>query len=122
MALPIPKPPQGDSEQALPPIPAPVARKKQSTPQPEVSVDVPTLDEDGLDEDGFKVDPRTGVKYRPLPKSEYDAEGIPILQIEDFDADNLNSEADVFLAHLRVGVSKEQKEEARRKRAERLSK
>lgn len=117
MALPIPKPPQGDPEQALPSIPAPAARKKQSTPQPEAPDDVPTLDEDGL-----KVDPRTGVRYRPLPKSEYDAEGIPVLQVEDFDADNLNGEADVFLAHLRVGTSKEQKEEARRKRVERLSK
>jgi hypothetical protein len=69
----------------------------------------------------YKIDPKTGKKYRVLPKSEFDAEGNPILQIKDFNVDDLNSEADEFLAHLRVTPSKEETRALRTQRAQRLS-
>ena len=69
----------------------------------------------------YRIDERTGKKYRILPKSEYDAEGNPILQIPDFDADNLNSEADEFLAHLRVTPTKNEIIKMREEREKRLS-
>ena len=72
--------------------------------------------------EGWTVDPKTGKKYRILPKTQLDGEGNPILQFPDFDIDNLNGEADTFLAHLRVPPSRNEIEELRRLRVEKIKK
>ena len=90
-------------------------RDERSPLHPEIDVKV---DKDARSE--WKVDPKTGIRHRVLPKTEYDENGNPVLQIDDFDADDLNAEANEFLAHLRVAPSKEEKIEARRAREERL--
>lgn len=119
------KSPVQDRESKLPKkvTDAPQARSNNNSkprvqsPKPAVKDSSPKVNENqrGLSRseiaEGYVVDSKTGKKYIPIPKSEYNAEGIPILQLEDFDADDMNSEAERFLAHLRVAPDK--KEQAR---------
>jgi hypothetical protein len=83
-------------------------RSKRGNAAPDRSVED---DED----DEFAIDPNTGVRYRKMPKSEYDAEGKPVLQVR-MDPDDLNKYADEFLGHLRVPMNKKQQEALRKRR------
>lgn len=64
-------------------------------------------------EDGWAIDPKTGKKYRKLPKTVMGNDGRPLLQIEDFNLDDLTGEAEMFLAHLRVPPDKEEQKRLR---------
>lgn len=68
-------------------------------------------------DDGWRVDEKTGKRYKKLSKVKFDAEGTPLLQNEDFDLDDLNSEADKFLAHLRVAPDKNEMMKLRAEKA-----
>ena len=59
-------------------------------------------------EEGWKRDPKTGKVFKVIPKAEYDADNYPVLHLKDLDLDNLNGEADKYLAHLRVPPDKEE--------------
>lgn len=139
MALPIPngqnrQPKPADSEaskeeQGLPTLP-PMPQRSQPLPTstPEVSeVPRPTKKPappapkpEPVVPKGYAVDEETGITYRKLPKSEYDSNGNPVLQIQDFDADDLNAEAESFLGHLRVAPSKEEILQLREERARKM--
>lgn len=91
-----------------------------------------------FDENGneWRIHAKTGKKYRVIPESRYSGggqEGVsassfkgksefarPELTVPDFDADDLNSEADTFLAHLRVPPSKDEMERLRSDRARKV--
>ena len=102
--------------------PAPVAKKlpvkRPTSPvsQPEPEVDLaPELEE------GWAIDKRTGKKYKTIPKSVYEGKGknaVPVLMIEDFDADNMTGEAETYLSHLRVPPDKEEQERLKQLRAQ----
>lgn len=68
--------------------------------------------------EGWAIDKKTGKKYKLLPKTQYDDDGLPMLQVEDFDDLNLNNEAERFLAHLRVAPDREEQKRLREKRAQ----
>lgn len=89
--------------------------KKKTAPRVEKVTEVPVENE--LPE-GWAIDKKTGKKYKVLPKTEYDADGMPMLQITDFDDSDLNSEAEKFLAHLRVPPDKAEQQRLRELRAE----
>lgn len=84
--------------------------------------------------EGYARDERTGVVYKKLPETNpelvdaYKRSKGAITkgdllrhggELADIKLNNLNASADEFLAHLRVPVSKEEMEEARRVHAER---
>lgn len=106
--------------------PAPVERKLPvkrppsvvSLPEPEPQV---AADHPSELEDGWVIDEKTGKKYKPIPKSVYKGKGknaIPLLLIEDFDADNMTGEAETYLSHLRVPPDKEEQERLKKLRAQ----
>lgn len=63
--------------------------------------------------EGWKTDPKTGKSYKVIPKSEYDSEGNPILHLDDLNLDDLNGEANKYLAHLRVPPDRDEMEKLR---------
>lgn len=89
-------------------------------------------------DDDWAIDPRTGKKYRVLPSAPKEAikafsknnrKGLSLSQlrqftedVEDFDADDLTSTAESFLAHLRVAPDKDEIERLRAERSERMKK
>jgi hypothetical protein len=86
------------------PVKKPASAVRQ--PEPEVQK-TPELEE------GWAIDEKTGVKYKTIPKSVYKGKGknaIPLLAIEDFDADNMTGEAETYLSHLRIPPDKEEQE------------
>lgn len=81
-------------------------------------------------DDGYAIDPKTGKKYKKLPnvpkdvvRADKKSGGLSLEQLRnsipeaDFDLDDLNGAADIFLAHLRVPPDKD---EMKRLREERL--
>ena len=92
------------------PAAAPAARPSRPVPKKNAR---PAEDEK------YGYDEVTGKRYEKLPKSEFIGSGAkrrPVLQV-DMDLDNLNGEANRFLAHLRVPPNKD---EMLRLRAERV--
>lgn len=72
-------------------------------------------------EEGWAIDPKTGVKYKKIPKSVFEGKGknaIPVLAIEDFDVDDMSGEAETYLGHLRVPPNKEEQEKLKQLRAQ----
>lgn len=72
-------------------------------------------------EEGWAIDPKTGVKYKKIPKSVFEGKGknaIPVLAIEDFDVDDMVGEAETYLGHLRVAPNKEEQEQLKKLRAQ----
>lgn len=99
--------------------------EEKSTEQPKV-------------EDGYAIDPKTGVKYRVLPGikeeaaqafnklSEEELKNFTfsslrnmVEEVEDFDIDDLNSTANDFLGHLRIPPNKEEQARLREERIRR---
>lgn len=68
---------------------------------------------------GWKTDAKTGKAYKTIPKSEYDSEGNPILHLDDLNLDDLNGEANKYLAHLRVPPDREEMARLREEKAAR---
>lgn len=103
---------------------APVSKKKSQPRQAEGyvndafnvgnSVDSVT---DSQTELVTKIDPKTGLAYYAIPKTKMGGDGRPVLEI-DINIDDLNGEAEAFMAHLRVAPSKKEREEILRKKAE----
>lgn len=82
-------------------------------------------------EDEYAIDPETGVRYKKLFSLDPDytkefsrSKGKTIMpwkavpDVEDFDVNDLNSAADLFMGHMRVAPSKEEIEELRRRYTE----
>lgn len=92
--------------------PQPPQRKRPSREQPPAAPPVPqpTIQEEIQDGDRLEwvTDPRTGKKYRPLPKTKTGPDGRPLLAVNDLNLDDMTGEADVFLAHLRVPPTEEE--------------
>lgn len=104
---------QPSPRREAPAEPAPEALKRSFFSRKKAEEEIP---------EGYAKDPKTGVLYRALPKTEFDSEGKPLLAVPEFDADDLNGEASSFLAHLRVAPSKEEMKALREARAERARK
>lgn len=49
----------------------------------------------------WKVDPRSGKRYKTIPRTEMDEDNRPKEQLEDFDEGDLDGEALKYLGHLR---------------------
>lgn len=84
--------------------------KKPTAPVAEPVTEVSTKED--LPE-GWAVDKKTGKKYRKLPKTVMGDDGKPMLQIPDFNLDDLTGEAEIFLAHLRVPPDKVEQQRLR---------
>jgi hypothetical protein len=123
-----PSPPASAEEEfSLPPLddfvdPAPIARKLPvKRPAPVVREPEPEIELTPELEDGWAIDEKTGKKYKTIPKSVYKGKGknaIPVLMIEDFDADNMTGEAETYLSHLRVPPDKDEQERLKQLRAQ----
>lgn len=98
-----------EEEEKEPPVKKP-KRAKKRPPKPKKQKQEPIPESDDV-----SVDKETGLKYKTLPKSEYDSEGTPILQVDDLDLHDLGGEADKFLPHLRQAPDRK---EMKRLRAE----
>lgn len=101
---------------------APVRKppSKRPTPALQTPKPVPEPVEDELEE-GWAIDPKTGVKYKTIPKSVFEGKGknaIPVLAIEDFDVDDMTGEAETYLGHLRIPPNKEEQEKLKQLRAQ----
>lgn len=97
----------------------PIARKLP-VKRPSV-VNEPEADLSSEIEEGWAIDEKTGKKYKMIPKSVYKGKGknaIPLLLIEDFDADDMTGEAETYLSHLRVPPDKEEQERLKQLRAQ----
>lgn len=100
--------------------PAPVA-KKLPVKRPVSPVSKPEVDPTPELEEGWAIDKKTGKKYKTIPKSVYEGKGknaVPVLMIEDFDADDMTGEAETYLSHLRVPPDKEEQERLKQLRAQ----
>lgn len=78
-----------------------------------------------VDENGYATDPKTGVKYKPLPKTEWTEGGYSVIHVHEDMPDalnDLNAAADVFLSHLRIAPSKEEMDRLRKEQAMRARK
>lgn len=106
--------------------PAPIARKLPvkrpptvvSSPESQVEYEA---DPNSELEEGWAIDEKTGKKYKMIPKSVYKGKGknaIPLLMIEDFDADDMTGEAETYLSHLRVPPDKEEQERLKQLKAQ----
>lgn len=107
----------------------PVSRKP-TTPKTSPKPSVPEED------DGWRVDPKTGKRYKQLKMSSKEAiaasrknknSGLTLEQArqliaeeEDFDVDDLNGAANTFLAHLRVPPNKEELEKLKQERIKKM--
>lgn len=91
--------------------PAKVAKRPARKAPP--VVEKPTVEDyDGLltqaeIDDDWAIDPKTKKKYKKLPKAQFEGE-MPVLQVADFNTDDMNFEANRFLAHLRVPPDKKE--------------
>lgn len=121
-----PSPPaEPEKEFSLPALedlvaPAPVARKLP-VKRPDPVVREPEADLSPELEEGWAIDEKTGKRYKKIPKSIYNGKGknaIPVLMIEDFDADDMTGEAETYLSHLRVPPDKEEQEKLKQLRAQ----
>lgn len=118
-----------EEEFSLPPLddlaePLPIVTKRPIKKQIPVAIAPEPVvipePEDELEE-GWAIDEKTGVKYKTIPKSVYKGKGknaIPVLAIEDFDADNMTGEAETYLSHLRIPPDKEEQERLKQLRAQ----
>lgn len=113
----------------------PERKTKPSSPAPSKPV---SKKSDPEEDDGWRVDPKTGKRYKQLRMSSKEAiaaskknknSGLTLEQArqliaeeEDFDADDLNSAANTFLAHLRVPPSKDELEKLRQERIKKMRK
>jgi len=81
--------------------------------------DVPVEDSGSGSTAGLRrrVDSKTGRSYFEIPKTKMGTDGRPELAI-DIDIDDLNGEAENFLAHLRVAPSREEREALLAEKAE----
>lgn len=102
----------------------PMARRSPKPAEPVLSVDeqqydVPVADSGSGSTAGLRrrVDPKTGKSYFEIPKTKMGTDGRPELSI-DIDIDDLNGEAENFLAHLRVVPSREEREALLAEKAE----
>lgn len=139
MALPI-RPQQGlpktppvspINDEPLPSLPSKAQEKASSTAPPAPGKQSPA-------DEGWRVDPKTGKRYKQLPGYKPGvmeskraianvAKGnVSITQIramvdeeQDFNLDDLNGSADTFLSHLRVPPDKEEMKRLLAERAER---
>lgn len=89
-------------------------------------------------DDRWRIDPRTGKRYKVLKQSSKEAiaaskrnknGGLTLEQArqlieeeEDFDVDDLNKSAETFMAHLRVPPNREELEQLRAERVARMRK
>lgn len=99
-----------------PPVRSPRPAAKAPKPAAE-----PVIEPEDELEEGWAIDEKTGVKYKTIPKSVYKGKGktaIPLLAIEDFDADNMTGEAETYLGHLRIPPDKEEQERLKQLRAQ----
>ena len=64
-----------------------------------------------------RVNDKTGISYYEIPKTRMGDDGRPMLAM-NINLDDLNGEAENFLAHLRVPPSPEEREEILRKKTE----
>lgn len=123
----------GLDEVSLPPVsPPPAKPRSEGLPlPPSPTKEVPKSREEDR---GWRVDPKTGKKYKVLAKNSPDAvksakngEGLTLDQLfkyteddPDFNLDDLNGSAETFLAHLRVPPSPEELKKLRAEREARL--
>lgn len=93
--------------------------------------------EQGTEESPWKVDPKTGKRYKMLPGIDHNvirdarksgAKSFSLEQLQehvnndpDFDGDDLNKSAEIFMAHLRVPPNKEEQERLRQEKRERIA-
>lgn len=86
-------------------------------------------------DDGYAIDPKTGKRYKKLPnvpkdvvRADKKSGGLSLEQLRnsipeaDFDLDDLNGAADMFLAHLRVPPDKDEMKKLREERLRRAKK
>lgn len=69
-------------------------------------------------DDEYDVDPRTGIRHKTIPKSEYD-KGIPRISV-DMDPDDLDGMAAEFIPHLRVCPTEDEIRYNREQREEKM--
>lgn len=85
--------------------------KQKGAPDKFEEIDVSTIktsiDNDAIDNPEYAKDPVTGKIYQKIPKTKFDANGMPMIQTDINDLD-LQGAAEKFLAHLRVPPSKEE--------------
>lgn len=102
--------------------------------KPRAATPVPSSVNEDID-DGYAIDPKTGKKYKKLPnvpkdvvRADKKSGGLSLEQLRnsipeaDFDLDDLNGAADLFLAHLRVPPDKEEMKRLREERLRRAKK
>ena len=96
--------------------------KQNATAKAFVEIDISTIDvsvdQESIDNPEYDKDPVTGKVFQKIPKTKFDANGLPMVQIEIDDLD-LQSAANQFLAHLRVAPDKDEIEEMRQARVKR---
>lgn len=111
-------------------------RTQQRHTNTEKSASIPVNPEET--DDRWRVDPRTGKRYKVLKQSSKEAiaaskrnknGGLTLEQArqliedeEDFDADDLNKSAETFLAHLRVPPNRDELEQLKAERVKRMRK
>lgn len=124
--LPVPAP----TEESLPEIPETRASEPSSDRTPPRSAE--------RTEEGFSIDPKTGKKYKELPGFKpgvlenkaavkiAKTVGMTLTQLRattemdpDFNLDDLNGSANLFLPHLRVPPNKEEQMRLREEKAKR---
>lgn len=103
--LPIPTPYSGSQSSPELPSQTPPTQASQGTTPAQAPVSREVEYGERLD---WKVDPKTGKKYRPLPKTKEGPDGRPAIAVNDFNLDDMTGEADIFLAHLRVPPTQEE--------------
>jgi hypothetical protein len=100
------------------PVNSSTGKRKIAQPKPDHKAELNS--KKGPLTENLRIDPKTGVKYQVIPKTVMDTEGRPISQIEDFNVDDLNSEADRFLGHLRIAPTPEELAQLREERKARI--
>lgn len=99
----------------------PVRKLPVKNPRPAVREPELVIEPERDSEEGWAIDEKTGVKYKTIPKSVFKGKGknaIPLLAIEDFDADNMTGEAETYLGHLRVPPDKAEQERLKQLKAQ----
>jgi hypothetical protein len=99
----------------------PTRKLPSKRPAPVAKASEPVIPVEEELEEGWAIDPKTGAKYKMIPKSVYKGKGknaIPELAIEDFDVDDMTGEAETYLSHLRIPPDKEEQEKLKQLRAQ----
>lgn len=120
-----PRPKVETEELSLPSLgglePEPARKLPVKTPRQVIKKPEPVIEHDDGPEEGWAIDEKTGVKYKTIPKSVFKGKGknaIPMLAIEDFDADNMTGEAETYLGHLRIPPDKAEQERLKQVKAQ----